>query len=206
MRARGSGNLGPVTERDNLPVLVERWAAGDLEAFDRVVELLYDDLRRIAHRHLTRERDEHTLSTTALVHEAYIELSKRTGPAWRGRPQFFALVSKVMRHLLIDYARRRNAERRGGQELHVPLDEGRIGATTREVELLTLDDALNQLEEHDERMARIVECRFFGGMKHKEIGEALGVSTRTVEREWRRARAYLFTMLEHESTPHETGS
>jgi len=195
-----------MTETNDLPALVERWAAGDQEAFDLVVQLLYDDLRLIAHRHLTRERDHHTLSTTALVNEVYIELSKRTGPAWRGRPQFFALVSKVMRHLLIDYARRRNAERRGGQELHVSLDEGGMCTTSREVELLSLDDALSQLEQHNERMAQIVECRFFGGMQHKEIGGALGVSTRTVEREWRRARAYLFTVLEHESAPHRPGS
>lgn len=192
-----------MTERDNLSELVDRWAAGDQEAFDRVVELLYDDLRVIAHRHLAGERTGHTLSTTALVHEAYVELSKRTVPTWRGRSRFFALVSKVMRHLLIDYARRRNAERRGGHELHVPLDESRAGTTSRVVELLTLDDALSQLEEHDERMARIVECRFFGGMKHREIGEALGLSTRTVEREWRRARSYLFALLEPKNASRE---
>ncbi len=183
-------------EGDELAALVERWTDGDEVAFDRVVELIYDDLRVIAHRHLAGERADHTLSTTALVNEAYMELSKRTGPSWRGRPQFFALVSKVMRHLLIDHARRKKAQRRGGNEVHVPLEESREGAASRVVELLSLDEALRKLEQHDERMARIVECRFFGGMQHGEIGEALGVSTRTVEREWMRARAYLLALFD----------
>ena len=150
--------------QDDLPGLVQRWTAGDRDAFDRVVELLYDDLRTIARHHLSFERNDHTLSTTALVHEAYVELSRRTGPAWQGRPQFFALVSKVMRHLLIDYARRRSADRRGGGEIHVLLDENKAGADAKVVELLSLDQALDKLEDRDERMARIVECRFYGGM------------------------------------------
>jgi RNA polymerase sigma factor (TIGR02999 family) len=184
-----------VPSLDELPELVRRWTDGDRSAFDRVVELLYEDLRLIARRHLALERDDHTLTTTALVHEAYVELSRRTGPAWQGRSQFFALVSKVMRHLLIDYARRRGAARRGGGEVHVVLDEARAGADARVVELLSLDQALQKLEARDERMARIVECRFYGGMPHSEIAEAIGVSTRTVERDWRRARVYLLTVL-----------
>ena len=180
---------------DDLPSLVRRWTAGDRDAFDRVVDLLYDDLRAIAHRHLRSERPDHTLTTTALVHEAYVELSARTGPVWQGRPQFFALLSRVMRHVLIDYARRRNADKRGGGELCVPLDANTSGAATELVELLALDAALEQLEVRDERLARIVECRFFGGMPEAEVAEALGVSTRTVERDWQRARAYLYTML-----------
>lgn len=181
--------------QDDLPGLVQRWTDGDSDAFDRVVELLYDDLRTIAHHHLALERNDHTLTTTALVHEAYVELSRRTGPAWQGRSQFFALVSKVMRHLLIDYARRRSADRRGGGEVHVLLDEDKAGADAKVVELLSLDQALDKLEARDERMARIVECRFYGGMPHSEIADAIGVSTRTVERDWRRARAYLLTVL-----------
>lgn len=188
-----------MAEQNELSELVHRWTAGDRDAFDRVVELLYDDLRTIARRHLALERDDHTLTTTALVHEAYVELSQRTGPQWQGRSQFFALVSKVMRHLLIDYARRKGAARRGGGEIHVQLDEARAGSDAIVIELLNLDQALDKLEERDERMARIVECRFYGGMPHSEIAEALGVSTRTVERDWRRARAYLLTVLS--STP-----
>jgi len=184
-----------VTPADDLPSLVRRWTAGDRSAFDRVVDLLYDDLRAIAHKHLQSERPDHTLTTTALVHEAYVELSARTGPAWQGRAQFFALLSRVMRHVLIDCARRRNAAKRGGGDVCVPLDENRSGAAIALVELLSLDKALDQLEARDARLARVVECRFFGGMPEEEIAEALGVSTRTVERAWQRARAYLFTLL-----------
>ncbi len=186
---------------DKLSELVQRWNDGDRGALDEIVELLYDDLRAIAHRNLNRERDEHTLTTTALVHEAYVKLSERTGSGWKGRPQFLALASKVMRHLLIDYARSRNATRRGGNEIHVPLDEDRDGSDSEVVELLSLDQALNRLEERDERMARIVECKFFGGMPYAEIADAFGVSVRTVERDWTRARAYLLADLSRDEPP-----
>ena len=193
-----------MSDLDKLPELVQRWNEGEQEVLDDIVELLYDDLRIIARRHLSFERDDHTLTTTALVHEAYVKLSERTGSVWQGRSQFFALVSKVMRHLLIDYARRRHSLRRGGNEIHVPLDEGRAGVDSELVELLSLDQALDRLEERNERMARIVECRFFGGMPHAEIAEAIGVSTRTVERDWMRARAYLYTLLVNDEPPNST--
>jgi RNA polymerase sigma factor (TIGR02999 family) len=180
---------------DDLPALVERWTGGDREAFNRLSELLYDDLRAIAHRHLQAERPDHTLTTTALVHEAYMELSGRTGPEWRGRAQFFALLSKVMRNVLVDYARRRKADKRGGSDVRVPLDENTAGADAGVFELLSVNQALEQLEARDAYLAKVVECRFFGGMPEAEIADALGVSTRTVERAWRRARSYLFTLL-----------
>lgn len=189
---------------DNLQQLVERWTDGDLEAFDRVVEIVYDDLRAIAHNHLKRERSDHTLNTTALVHEAYMAMAKRTGPDWRGRPQFFALVSKVMRQLLIDHARKHNTLKRGGGEIRVELDEAAVGTDAELERLLSLDQALDQLEERDERMARIVECRYFGGMPHGEIAEALDISVRSVERYWARARTYLFAMLGPTEPPPET--
>lgn len=190
-------------QKDNLQQLVQRWTDGDSEAFDRVVDIVYDDLRVIAHSHLRQERDDHTLNTTALVHEAYIALSKRTGPDWRGRSQFFALVSKVMRQLLIDHARKHNTLKRGARDVQVPLDEATIATNTELDRLLALDQALDQLEHRDERMARIVECRYFGGMPHGEIAEALGVSLRTIEREWGRARTYLFAMLSPITPPEE---
>jgi len=190
-----------LSDRDQLTALVERWNDGDREALDEVVDLLYDDLRNLAHRNLYSERDDHTLTTTALVNEAYLKLSKLTGSGFKGRPQFLALASKVMRHLLIDYARRRNAARRGGKEIHVQLDENRDSSDPEVVELLTLDQALNRLEKRDERMARIVECRFFGGMPQDEIADAFGVSVRTVERDWIRARAYLLAELSQNEPP-----
>jgi len=190
-----------LSDPDQLAGLVERWNAGDREALDEVVELLYDDLRTLAHRNLTSERADHTLTTTALVNEAYLKLSKLTGSGFKGRPQFLALASKVMRHLLIDYARRRNAARRGGNEIHVPLDDNRGSSDPEVVELLALDQALDRLERRDERMAQIVECRFFGGMPQAEIADAFSVSVRTVERDWIRARAYLLAELCKDEPP-----
>jgi RNA polymerase sigma factor (TIGR02999 family) len=184
-----------VSEPDDLPSLVQRWTDGDRTAFDRLTEILYDDLRAIAHRHLLSERADLTLTSTALVHEAYVELSGRTGPAWQGRAQFFALLSKVMRHVLIDYARQRQAAKRGGGEVRVPLDDDMMGTETELLELLAVNLALDQLASRDARMVQIVECRYFGGMPESEIAEALGVSTRTVERSWQKARAYLYTVL-----------
>jgi RNA polymerase sigma factor (TIGR02999 family) len=191
---------------DTLEHLVQRWTDGDRQAFDGLVEILYDDLRAMAHRHLLAERADHTLTTTALVHEAYVELSRRTGPAWRGRAQFFALLSKVMRHVLVDYARHKKAAKRGGGEIHVELDEQAAGAGDGLLDVLSVNRALEQLESRDPRLARIVECRFFGGMPETEIAEALGVSTRTIERDWTRARAYLYMLLSTtapESPPEE---
>lgn len=186
---------------DDLAALVERWTRGDREAFDQLTEILYDDLRTIAHRHLRSERPDHTLTTTALVHEAWVELSGRTGPAWRGRAQFFALLSRIMRNVLIDYARRRRADKRGGEDIRVPLDEQSAGVDADVFELLQVNEALEQLEARDRRLAAVVECRFFGGMPESEIAEALGVSARTVERDWRRARAYLYSVLSGSGAP-----
>ena len=191
---------------DNLQQLVQRWTDGEEQAFDKLVEIVYDDLRTIAHSHLKYERKDHTLNTTALVNEAYMAMAKRTGPDWRGRPQFFALVSKVMRQLLIDHARKRNTLKRGARDIQVPLNEATIATNTELDRLISLDQALDQLEERDERMARIVECRYFGGMPHGEIAEALGVSLRTVEREWSRARTYLFATLSPIAPPEESAS
>ena len=188
--------------RDPLEHLVQRWTDGDREAFDGIVEVLYDDLRALAHRHLRDERPDHTLTTTALVHEAYVELSRRTGPAWRGRAQFFALLSKVMRHVLVDYARQKKAVKRGGGEVRVDMGDPAAGADGL-VEILSVNRALEQLEARDARLARIVECRFFGGMPESEIAEALGVSTRTIERDWTRARSYLHALFSA-SPPEET--
>jgi RNA polymerase sigma factor (TIGR02999 family) len=186
---------------EELAGLVRRWNSGDQAALGHLVDLLYDELRRLAHSHLQRERTGHTLSTTALVNEAYVQLSELTGLAWRGRAQFFALVSKVMRHVLVDYARRRQAAKRGGGEFHVPLTDDMAVAEAEAFELLAVDQALDQLAVLDERLARLVECRFFGGMSEAEIAEAFDVSTRTVERDWIRARAHLFTLLSEAQPP-----
>jgi RNA polymerase sigma factor (TIGR02999 family) len=188
-----------VPPTEEISRLVQEWSDGSQAAFDRLVALLYDDLRDLAHAHLRGERTGHTLDTTALVHEAYLQLAGHTGPSWRGRPRFFAFLSRVMRHVLVDYARRRAAGKRAGNAVRVPLRDEDAQLDSGVVELLALNEALDRLEKRDAQLATIVECRFFGGLKEAEIAEALGVSERTVERGWRRARAHLFRLLAPEA-------
>lgn len=183
----------------DIPRLVEEWSDGSQQAFDRLVLLLYDDLRELAHAHLQRERTGHTLDTTALVHEAYVQLAGSTGPSWRGRPRFFAFLSRVMRHVLVDYARRRTAAKRGGNAVRVSLHEDDARLEPAAVEMIALDEALGRLAEKDPQLAAVVECRFFGGLTDAETAEALGVSERTVERHWQRSRAYLYRLLSTEA-------
>jgi RNA polymerase sigma factor (TIGR02999 family) len=165
--------------------------AGDEEAFHRLIGLVYDDLRRIAHRHLAGGGRPGPLDTTVLVHEAYLKLAGVQQRSFKGRAQFFAFCSKAMRHILIDYARRRQAAKRGGTLVRVPLEEGTAAVEPDVTDLLAIEEAMEKLEAHNRRMARIAECRFFGGMSVSDTAEALDTSTRTVEREWARARAYL---------------
>ena len=179
----------------DIPRLVEEWSNGSQAAFDTLVALLYDDLRELARTHIRRQQTGHTLDTTALVHEAYIHLADRTGPSWRGRPRLFAFLSKVMRHILVDHARRRSAAKRGGDAVRVTLRDEAFSPGAAEVDLLALDEALDRLANRDPQLASVVECRFFGGLSESKIAESLGVSVRTVERHWRRARAYLYNML-----------
>lgn len=168
---------------------------GDTDALRRLVPLVYDDLRAIAHGRISGERNDHTLDTTAVVHEAYVRLVEGEGRAWRDRAHFFAVASRVMRHILIDYARMKGAKKRGGGVVPIPLGEVDAGRAPDFVDVLELHDALERLSMHDERLERIVECRFFGGMSMEETAEALGVSVRTANRDWRRARAYLYDAL-----------
>lgn len=196
----GAGQGGPIDGSQpsgggEITRLVERWGEGDEAALGRLIELVYDDLRQIAHRHLRLDRPDHTINTTALVHEAYVRLAQHEQGVWRSRAQFFAFASRAMRHILIDYARRRRAAKRGGTRVQVPLDENMAAVEAEAAELLALDEALDMLAKRSERMARVVECRFFGGLSVHETAEALDSSVRTVEREWTRARAYLHRAL-----------
>jgi len=185
----------PAPGAGEITQLVERWSEGDEGALNRLIELVYDDLRQIAHRHLRLDRPDHTINTTALVHEAYVRLAQHQHGVWRSRAQFFAFASRAMRHILIDYARRQRAAKRGGARVHVPLHENMAAVEAEAAELLVLDEALDELAKHNQRMARVVECRFFGGLSVAETAEALDASVRTVEREWTRARAYLSSAL-----------
>jgi RNA polymerase sigma factor (TIGR02999 family) len=175
--------------------LLAACSEGEQAAFDRLMGLVYDDLRRIAHARLRDEREGHTLNTTAVVHECYLRLVNEATTTWRDRAHFIAAASRAIRHILIDYARRTRAEKRGGGAVHSPLRDQVAGGEERTVELLELDEALRSLAEHDRRLERVVECGFFGGMTAKETAEALGTSLRTVERDWARAKAYLFDAL-----------
>ena len=178
-----------------ITALLGACAEGEADAFDRLIPLVYNDLRRMAHNQLRRERAEHTLATTDVVHEAYLLLVDQENSSWRDRAHFFAVASRVMRHILVDYARERGAQKRGGSAIRVPLSEEVDGREARTVELLELHEALEGLGRNDSRLERIVEYRFFGGMSMEDTAEALKTPLRTVERDWARAKAYLFQQL-----------
>ncbi|MEM1128463.1 MAG: sigma-70 family RNA polymerase sigma factor [Bacteroidota bacterium] len=154
------------------------------------------ELRRIAHHHLRRERADHTLNTTALVHEAYLRLVDHQAVDWKGRAHFYAVCAKAMRHILVDYARRKQAQKRGGQAVHLALDDVQVAAQERAADLLALDEALTQLAALDPRLAQVVEHRFFGGLEVRETAEVLGLSPRTVKRDWRKARLWLLRAMQ----------
>lgn len=168
-------------------------------AMDRLMPLVYEQLRRIAHRQLGSEAAGHTLSTTGLVHEAYLKLADQTQTQWHDSGQFFAIAAGAMRRILVDYARRHRAARRGGSPdgavVKVSLDDVQIAATGRAEMILALDAALDRLARMDERLAQVVECRFFGGLTEAETASALSVSQRTVARDWVAARAWLHQEL-----------
>ena len=173
---------------------------GAPDAMDRLAPLVYEQLRRIAHRQLRAEPVGHTLSTTALVHEAYLKLVDQTRAEWQDRGHFFAVASGAMRRILVDYARRYRAARRGGGDdgaaaRPISLDNTEIPAAERADALVALDEALERLGRLDERQARVVECRFFGGLSEAETAAALGISQRTVAREWVTARGWLYQEL-----------
>ncbi|MEM8963217.1 MAG: sigma-70 family RNA polymerase sigma factor [Acidobacteriota bacterium] len=188
--AAGSGNTGDVTQ------LLRAYGGGDQAAFDRLVPMLYDDLHRIARRYLRRGRPGQTLETTGLVNEAYLRLVDQHRSNWQDRAHFLAVAAIAMRQIVIDYARKRAAAKRGGGERPLTLDELQIAVDEQAEQLLELDDALNRLAAINERLARVVECRFFAGLSEEETATALGSSLRTVQRDWRRARAWLREALD----------
>lgn len=168
---------------------------GDSGAFDRLMSLVYDELRQMASRQLQRERPGHTLDTSALAHELYLKLVDQAEVDWHGRAHFFVLAARAMRQILIDYARKRKAKKRGGDWSRTTLSARHGSIAVQMGELLALDEVLHRLQDLDERLSKVVELRFFGGMTEKEIAEVLDVSTRTVQRDWRKARAWLYKEL-----------
>ena len=180
---------------EDITALLREARTGDREALDRLFPLLYDELRGVAHRRLAAERSDHTLNTTGLVHEAYIKLVDQTRVRWKDRAHFFAMAARGMRWILVDYARRHASAKRGGGLRRVPLDAADLSAQDRADTLLELNEALERLSGLDERLGKVVECRFFGGLTEEETAAALGVTSRTVRRDWLKARGLLYAWL-----------
>ncbi len=171
--------------------LLKEWAAGDRGALERLMPLVYEELRRLAASQLRAERGSHTLQPTALVHEAYLRLVGQRSVSWANRSHFFGIAAQMMRRVLVDHARKRRADKRTPGTIFLDLGTSKTGADDRSPELLAVDDALTELEKLDPRQARVVELRFFAGLSVEETAEVVGISTATVKREWRTARAFL---------------
>jgi RNA polymerase sigma factor (TIGR02999 family) len=175
----------------NLTEMLHDWSDGDREALDKLVPIVYEELRRQAARYLRRERHGHTLQTTALIHEAYIRLIDQRNVRWQNRAHFFGIAAQLMRRILVDHARSRQAAKRGGSDIKLPLEEAMFASEGREVDLVALDEALERLAAIDPQQSRVVELKFFSGLSVEETAEVLGVSSRTVKRDWNVAKAWL---------------
>jgi RNA polymerase sigma-70 factor, ECF subfamily len=179
--------------------LLNAWSEGDQSALERLMPFVYEELRRLAHRYMNRERVGHTLQTTALVNEAYVRLVDMPNVRWQSRSHFFAISARLMRRILVDFARSRQYLKRGGKTLHVQLDEATLVATEKGPDLIALDDALTALATVDERKSKVVEMRFFGGMTVEETAEVLGISPETVMRDWKTAKVWLLRQLSRQA-------
>ena len=184
-------------EKQNITEILRQWSGGKQEALDQLMPLVYAELHRQAARYLRRERANHTLQTTALIHEAYLKLIDQRNVNWESRTHFFAIAAQSMRRILVDYAKTRNREKRGGAEENLPLEEAlQIQAKEEKtVDLIALDEALTKLSKIDEQQARVVEMRYFADLSLEETAEALGVSRATAARDWSVAKAWLLREL-----------
>lgn len=183
----------PQRSSKQITALLADWSEGDQAALEQLMPLVYDELRQMARRYISKQPSGHTFQATDLIHEAYLKLARHEEQGWRNRAHFFGVASKAMRHILVDHARAKQSEKRGGRPEMVTLAEQAVSADAKEV--LALDDALNTLAKLDERKSRIVELKYFGGITNDEIAEVLGVSTETVKRDWRFARTWLLREL-----------
>jgi RNA polymerase sigma-70 factor, ECF subfamily len=181
----------PLADAGDLTRLLLAYRNGDRSAFDRLVPLVYPDLRRIARAHLRRGPSGRTLDTNGVVHEAWMKLVDQSRVDWQDRTHFLAVAARAMRQVVIDYARRRGAGKRGGGAPPLELDESRLGVVDQAEWLVTLGQALERLGSRDQRLVQVIECRFFAGLSEEETAEAMGVSLRTAQRDWLRARAWL---------------
>jgi len=181
--------------RSEITAILNKWNEGDLQAKEDLLQFVYEDLRRQARIAMSRERADHTLQPTALVHEAYLRLKDANGIVWKDRSHFFGVASRLMRQILVDHARRHATAKRGNKPIKFSLDDVQVSVGEKAGSLLYLDECLDRLEAMDERQAQIVEMRFFGGMSNAEIAESLEISERTVGREWNAARLWLYREL-----------
>jgi RNA polymerase sigma factor (TIGR02999 family) len=179
--------------------LLQGWRAGESSASDALLPLVYDELRRLAHHHLRNERPHHTLQSSALVNEAYLRLVGQNLPKWESRAHFFAIAAQLMRQVLVDYARRHRASKRGSGVCMLTLDDAVALPQRKNVDVVALDDALNTLAEVDPRQSRVVELRFFAGLSLEETSEVMGIATATVQRDWTAARAWLHREISRSS-------
>ncbi len=189
----------------DVTALLLSWSDGDPEAPARLMPLVYTELRRLARDYLRHERPDHTLQPTALVNEAYLRIVDQTRVSWQNRAQFFGLAAQVMRHILVDHARTRAAEKRGGPKRKLSLDEAWMVPEERAAELVKLDEALKAFAEVDERKSRVVELRFFGGLSVEETAATLGVSPKTVMRDWRIAKIWLHREMDETRDENDEG-
>jgi RNA polymerase sigma factor (TIGR02999 family) len=179
--------------------LLKDWRGGDSKALDTLLPRVYKELRRLARHQLRNERADHTLQSGALVHEAYLRLVGASSPQWESRTHFFAIAAQLMRQILVDYARRHGAVKRGGTMYKLPLEDAMSTPRRAEVDVVALDDALQALARLDERQSRVVELRFFGGLSLNEISEVLEIAPATVQRDWTAARAWLHREMSRRS-------
>lgn len=175
--------------------LLVEWGKGNREALNDLMPLVYDELRRIAHRYMRRQSAEHTFQTTELIHEAYLKLARGGEQNWQNRAHFYGVAAQAMRHILVDYARSKHSQKRGGWQEKVTLDETFAVSARNSENMIMLDDALKQLASLDERKAQVVELKYFGGLTNEQIAEVLKISPETVKRDWRFSRTWLLREL-----------
>ena len=180
-------------------LLLQQWRNGDRQALDALLPLVYKELRRLAHFQLQKERPDHTLQSAALVHEAYLRLIGLNTPQWESRTHFFAIAAQLMRQILVDYARRHRAVKRGRSVCKLSLEDAKAASRGKDVDVVALDDALNSLAKIDSRQSRVVELRFFAGLSLQEISEAMEIAPATVQRDWTAARAWLHREISRNS-------
>jgi len=188
-------NKAAATPQEDITRLLLAWGAGDRSAFDELMPLVYAELRRLARGYMRRQPADHTLQTTALVNEAYLRLIDSSRVNWQNRTHFFAISAQLMRRILVDFARARHSQKRGGEVRKVELDEAMIAPLEQKTDLVALDEALKELSELNPRQSEVVELRYFGGLSEEEIAAHLDVSVRTVRRDWSAARAWLFRRM-----------